>query len=138
MASFATPEDVEAVWQQALTDAQTIATAQWLVYASALIRSRVPTVDDRITAGTLDAELTKFVAVSMVLRMLRNPEGIRQESETLGSWSHSATYSEAISSGRLFLTDEELGLLKPLKSGAFSVIPSVPTPREPCLVSHRL
>jgi hypothetical protein len=52
--------------------------------ASAVVRSKVPTVDDRIADGTLDADLVRGVVAQMVIRALQNPGGLRSKSVGVG------------------------------------------------------
>lgn len=108
---FATPDDVDQYLP--LDDGGRDSAAQLLVVASALIRRSFPDIDTRIGNGQLDAELAKFVAVQMVLRVLRNPAGVRQE--TIGPSSISYDTSQA--SGQLTLTPDDLGMLAPAPTG---------------------
>ena len=80
MADFASTTDVAARWQRDLSTEQDTAATALLAGVSALIRYLAPGIDDRIADGTLDAEIPKMVTVSAVLRVLRNPAGVR-------SWS---------------------------------------------------
>lgn len=111
MASYANPEDLEVVWRP-LTDAQTDTAETYLAYASAILRQRVATLDDRIAAGTLDRILVQGVVVAMVKRVMSNPDGLRQR--TVGSVS--LTFDEARAAG-IDPTAEELELLVPRRTG---------------------
>lgn len=116
---FAISTDVESAWRP-LTGEELAVVDFYLTYISAVIRSKVPGVDDRIIAGTLDATLAKSIAVAAVLRYLRNPEGKRQEQIE----DYSYTRDSALSAGMLYLTDEELILLGRRSRRAFSITPS--------------
>lgn len=74
--------------------------------ASALVRRRVPTIDDRLASGDLDASLVAVVVANVVVRAMRNPEGVKQH--TAGSVSF--TYDD-VSSTRLTLRPEEVAQL---------------------------
>lgn len=108
---FATPDDVDRFLP--LDDAGRDAATQLLAVASALIRRSYPDVDTRIGNGQLDASLAQFVAVQMVLRVLRNPSGVRQE--TIGP--SSISYDPSQASGQLALTPADLGMLAPAPTG---------------------
>lgn len=75
--------------------------------ASKLLRSNLPDVDARIRAGDLDDEVVGLAVVNMVLRVMRNPKGLR--AETTGPFSR--TYDTTAAAGLLVLTDAELAPL---------------------------
>lgn len=69
-------------------------------------------------------EAVKIVVSGMVKRVILNPDGIRQESETTGPTSRSITYAGA-SPGELFLTSEDRALLSgKRRRGAFTINPA--------------
>lgn len=107
MSNPVTPSDVAARWRP-LTDAEIIQVGHLLDDAWALLKSRDTTIDARTTTGTLDAGLLRVVECAMVLRVMRNPEGKRQESIDDYSW----TRDNAVSSGLLYVSDDELALLR--------------------------
>lgn len=73
-------------------------------------------VEDRLTSGALREGTVKTVIKGMVLRVLRNRDGIRQFS------SDQATYvrDNAVSSGELYLSAADLALLSESDSGTGS------------------
>lgn len=73
------------------------------------ILARVPDLADRIAATTTSLAAVASVVEDMVLRVAANPEGKKSESIDDYSWSLDAS----VSSGRLYLSDEELELLIP-------------------------
>lgn len=77
--------------------------------ASKMIRARFPAVDTLITAGRLDPDLVALAATNMVLRVLRNPGGLR--SETIGPFSRAFDTTHA--AGLLVLSSDEMPLLSP-------------------------
>jgi Phage protein Gp19/Gp15/Gp42 len=105
-APLATVEDVEAVWRPLDADERSQAD-RLLVMASGLARQAVPTVDARVAASTAFADVTSAVVASAVVRVLVNPDGWTQRAE--GPFS--ATFASG--SGRLYLSEEELALLRP-------------------------
>lgn len=91
-----------------LTTAEQSLAAALLRRASGMVRSRLPNVDIRIAAGTLDAGQAALAVIHMVLRVMRNPAGVR--TETVGPFTRTF---DTRSSGLLALTDAELALLAP-------------------------
>jgi len=124
----ATTADIEARWRPLTAQEETVAAAlvgdAWL-----LLKRADSTIETRLDAepATLDAELVKIVIVEMVKRVLRNPDGITQESIQ----DYSYTRDRAISSGLLSVLDAELDLLAAdddLTSDAFTIRPSYQVP----------
>lgn len=106
---YATIPDVEARFERALTaDERRILPAR-LTDALDLLVGRVPRLHDRVADGTLSTTSVKRVQVDMVLRLLRNPDGWRQES--IDDWS--GTRDRDLSAGQLHVTDGELATLMP-------------------------
>lgn len=116
MANPATTTDVVNRWRplstQETTNAQTFLDDAWV-----MLKRRAAGLED---AMALDVDLTSEVVrviTTAVLRVLKNPDGKRQESIDDYSW----TRDQAVSAGLLYFTDEELGDLTPDgNSGAFS------------------
>lgn len=108
--AWADPQDVLSRWvgDNPPTDAYLV--AGWIADAETLIRHEVPLVDERIADGTLPWERVRFVVVSAVLRVLRNPGGIRSRQEATGPFTTGVTYS-GDDPGSLHLTDQERGML---------------------------
>lgn len=128
--SFATPSDVAAAWRP-LTDLEEITVATQLAYASAIIRTNVPDIDDRLAAGKVDPTLVRGITVEMVLRQARNPTGVTSTSESLEDYQYSEAYSEEVATGSIFLADAELALLqrpRRRRRGAFSIAPGIDPP----------
>ncbi|MCU1488287.1 MAG: hypothetical protein JWN67_5033 [Actinomycetia bacterium] len=123
MTDFATTADVAGIWRPLTTEEQVVAT-NLLAYASVIIRARVPGIDDRIAAGTLDGALARMTAAEMVKRRLENPDGYRSEQID----DYSFTRDQEHSAGGLYLTDDEMGLLRGSRPRAFSVTPGRPEP----------
>lgn len=119
MADFATVDDVNGrLIGRDLTDAERTKVPTLLADASAIMRQAVPSLDPA------PPDTAVGVCCAMVLRMVQNPEGKRQESID----DYSYTIDSARSAGKLYLADDELDLLQPLPpSTAFSIVPTAPT-----------
>src|SRR5438046_1760642 len=106
---YATASDVAARWRPLSTDEATRADVL-AGDASALIRAQFPTIDAQISAGTMDGTLLTIVVAGMVKRaMLAPPDGITQQSETVGPYSQSQSYANPM--GNVFLTAAERTLI---------------------------
>lgn len=108
MANPATTADIEARWRP-LTAPETTNAEAFLADAWALLTARRPTLEADITAGTVTVGNAVRVVTAMVLRILRNPDGVLQESIEDYSFRRDAL----VSTGRLHVTDEELAVLTP-------------------------
>ena len=122
---FATTADIENAWR-ALTAEETNVAEFWLEFASEVIRAEVPDIDDRIASGDLSAVVARGVTVAMVLRRLQNPEGFRSVQQAIEDYSETKTRDSALSAGGVYLSEEELCLLRGRGSGAFSITPYSP------------
>ncbi|MGK4583479.1 Gp19/Gp15/Gp42 family protein [Kitasatospora sp. HPMI-4] len=101
-----------------LTDAETRQATALLTDASAIIIDRFPQYATSPTAAST------AVCAAMVLRVLRNPDGKR--SEQIDDYSY--TIDSARSAGELYLTEHEAATLRPVRTSAFSIVPSAPVP----------
>lgn len=133
---FATSGDVAVAMMRALSPAETAWAEQQLSFATAMVRERVPDVDTRVSAGSLDRLIVKGVVVAMVTRVLKNPDGTRSTSTARAIDDYreerTTTTDQALSDGVLRLTDDELALLRSggARRGAFSIAPSQPVTTE--------
>lgn len=96
------PSDLAARWRPLSVEEEEVAQAL-IDDAWAVLLARVPGIEARMSAGTLSDALVRKVESAMVLRVLRNPEGLRQFSIDDGSY----TRDQALSSGLLYLADNE-------------------------------
>jgi hypothetical protein len=119
MDSPATTTDVAARWRP-LTTSEELKASVLLDDSWELIQLRNPTVPGRITAATLSAGLVVMVQCAMVIRVLRNPDGKRQEQ--IEDYSYQR---ETGDTGMLYITDDELDLLAEVTSAseAFTIRP---------------
>lgn len=106
MTALVIVDDLEARWRS-LTAAETVVATAMIDDAMTLLTVRRPTLLADVTAGLVTPESVVFVVCAMVLRVLKNPESKRQESIDDYSW----TRDTAVSSGALYVSDDELGLL---------------------------
>jgi hypothetical protein len=98
------PEEVAAGWRP-LTDAEVL-TARGLA-AEAIV---VLTVSVPDFAGK-DEAVVKLVAARMIRRVLKNPDGYRIRSESVDDYSDGGTIDSSLSTGELYISDQELGWL---------------------------
>ncbi len=116
---FATPDDVAARWRP-LTPAEETVAETLVGDASRTLRARFPGIDASIAAGTVDAEAAKQVVAGMVKRALIAPqEGVDSTSETVGPFSYSQRYSNALRN--LFLTAADELLIEGYRPRARSI-----------------
>lgn len=105
MENPATIEDVELRFGQAVDTEQVHVL---LDDAWALLVSRIPSLPVWIEAGKVDRQNVVRVLCAAVIRVLKNPDGIRQQSVD----DTSTTWDTAISSGELYFSDNELAGLR--------------------------
>lgn len=111
------PASIESRWRP-LTPAEKVVAPKLLRDAAVILGARLPTLAARVRAGTLDAGLIEVVQVAMVLRVMKNPEGKRQESIDDYSW----TRDNALSAGLLYVTADEIAGLFPGRPRSRSVL----------------
>lgn len=131
MADLANITDVEEILGT-ISDSGDIALTNALIRrASAMVRDAVVNIDLRLANSTLDSQTVADVVADMVIRVLRNPEGVKQE--TIGPTA--TTYDPTVASGRLFIDPEQLYMLTP----SIAVRSPVGTIRTvPVLASRRI
>ena len=108
MPNPATVGDIEDRWRP-LTPEEQVPASTFLADAWWLLTARRPTLEADMLAGTVTAGNVVRVVAGMALRLLRNPEGY--SSESIGSYSYQR--DDLVASGRLHVTDEELGAVIP-------------------------
>lgn len=92
-----------------LTDAQEGIAKFLLRAASAMVRHDFPYIDQQVASGRLNAEVVALAVSNMVLRVLRNPNGLK--AETVGPFAR--TYDTGAAAGLLVITANEQGMLTP-------------------------
>lgn len=106
---YATASDVAARWRP-LTTEEAARAGILAGDASALLRAEFPGIDGQIASGAVDPALLTIVVAGMVKRaMLAPPDGISQESEGVGPYSHSQSYANPM--GNVFITAAERTLI---------------------------
>jgi len=105
-APLATTQDVINRWR-AMSDTEMGVAYSLLEEAAAILTVAAPGVRERAAASPDAAVAARSVVVSMALRVLKNPDAIRQFSSDEASF----TRDNAASSGALYATPEELALL---------------------------
>ncbi|GAA3699115.1 hypothetical protein GCM10022377_10160 [Zhihengliuella alba] len=122
--AYATVDDVSVRLGRALTTAETAQVTAWLDDLEAMVLSRVPDFAEQVAAGDIPAGVVRSVFATAIIRVLNNPKGLRQHTVSIDDFSRTETVDSALSSGALYLTDEEWGLLSPGSSGdAFTITP---------------
>ncbi|QXE36206.1 phage Gp19/Gp15/Gp42 family protein [Streptomyces sp. GMY02] len=116
MVALATLDDLADRLGRDLTDEEQRRATAWLDDATALILKRFPQY------ATTPTAISTKVCCAMVLRVLGNPEGKRQESID----DYSYTIDSSRSRGEVYLSDDEVEELRPPKKTAFSIVPSAP------------
>lgn len=109
-------------FERPLTNDEQRVVPDWLRQAWNTLRFHrdVPALEVRMDLadgepGRLDSELVQDVLVAMVERKLRNPEGLR----TFGiAGDYDQTVDQALSSGQLYVSEEEIARLQPATYGA--------------------
>lgn len=114
--SLATPADLADRLGRDLTDVEDRQAPALLDDATAVILDRFPRYATTPTAVSMK------VCCAMVLRVLRNPNGLRQESID----DYSYTVDSSRSAGEIYLTQAEIDELRPIRSSAFSIVPGIP------------
>lgn len=104
-----TQADIEKVWRPLTTEEASIVSG---LSDSAWIRlvAAVPVLAD--TSDVPEATV-RDVMVSMIVRVFKNPDSARIISESIDDHTASKTLDTAISSGELYVSEHEIGLLTP-------------------------
>lgn len=123
--SFATVEDVQARFDRDLTDREKGNVGEWIQDLESDIRSRIPNVDELManpdTGQAYSRTVTRVIAETIIPK-LRNPKGLRQYTESVDDYALTETVDSVNSSGRLFITEDNWGLLIPsLEGDAYSI-----------------
>jgi hypothetical protein len=116
-AVYAGVEDVRSAWNRPVPESRVPYVQDKLDRAHRLLRRRAPGLDARVAGGQLAPEDVGDVIVRMVIRVLRNPEGYRTETD--GDYSYGRDTRSA--SGELTVTDEDLEELGYGKSSTYAV-----------------
>lgn len=126
---WAVPSDVRDRWIGGSLDATDGQLATLIADAEDTILSEFPDLPDRIDstdpATTIPLLRVKKVVARVVMRHLRNPEGLRSTQEGAGPYQRSTTYG-GNEPGSLYLTDEDRAELGGALTGAAFTIDQSP------------
>lgn len=111
-APFLSAEDLRERWPGCPPEVEAVTAA--VNYASSLLRSEIPSIDDRMEDGSLDSVIVQGVVASMVRRHLSDPI----ISEQLGVFS--TRFDTSWMEGGIYPTDAELATLRPRPARATS------------------
>lgn len=121
MPNPATAQDVADRWRPFSDSDEETRASVLLDDAWSLLISEVTDVEDRLAAdpATLDERIVIMVLVRAVVRVLRNPNSLRQVSLQDYSETHAA------GGGELFIDPADIDLLTPATAGsaAFTIVP---------------
>lgn len=113
MTTYATPAQIRALWMGSEQLPSDEVIQAWIEQAEALIMIEVPTLIDRLT-DDLDgswAKRTAFVETQMILNVMRNPDGVRQRTQTAGAYTASTTFGSETITQLLDLTPAHRAIL---------------------------
>jgi hypothetical protein len=114
--AYATVADVEARLGRSLEAGEQQIVETRLNDVEILIRSRITDLDERIANGSTDLEALIMVEANAVLRLIKNIDGFRAETD--GNYSYQI--DDRVASGRLDILSDEWALLG-LTSGVFTI-----------------
>lgn len=79
------------------------------------IKADTRDIEDKLTAvpQIVSTDTVKSVMVSMIVRVLKNQDSARQISKSADDWSKSLTLDSSVSSGEMYVSEYEHGLLNP-------------------------
>ncbi|MHC6592422.1 hypothetical protein [Arthrobacter sp. C152] len=104
-----TKADIEKVWRP-LTEQETAVVPGLSNRAWLRIVAKLPDVYE----SGIDEAIIQDVMVSMIIRVLKNPDSARIISESIDDSTDSRTLDSAISSGEMYISADELAMLTPL------------------------
>lgn len=106
--------DIESEWRP-LSAAERATVAGKSATAWTRIKADTRDIEDKLNAvpQIVDTATVKSVMVSMIVRVLKNPDNARQISKSADDWSKSVTLDTSVSSGEMYVSEYEHGLLNP-------------------------
>lgn len=126
--SVADVVDVAALLGRSLTEAESNQVQAMLDGVEVILRHRVGDLLDRADTDDLYRSLVVLVEAKAVRRVMMNPGGVRQRSETVDDYTQSETLDTAVSTGDFYVTPDEWQLLGggSSSSGSFSMAGGYP------------
>jgi hypothetical protein len=131
--TWTTPADVTDRWLGSELDVTNDQIERLLEDAEDTVLREFPDLPERVDVipGGVPLVRVQKVVSRMVIRLLRNPEGLRQVQEGAGPYTENRTYGGA-QPGELFLTDEDRAELGNTRDGrAFTIDQSAPDDELP-------
>ena len=98
------PEDVAAGWRP-LSATETVTAQGLITEAAVMLTISVPDLEGK------DQGIVSLVVSRMVRRVLKNPDGYRVRNESIDDYSDGGTVDSTLSTGELYVSDQELGWL---------------------------
>jgi len=98
--------DLEARWRP-LSASESVVAESFIADALSILTVRRPNLATDVTAGIVTQQSLSWVVASMVLRVLKNPDGKGEES--IDDYRYKRDV--AIASGALYVSDDELRLI---------------------------
>jgi hypothetical protein len=118
--AWTSPNDILARWVGANPPTDIDQIRALITDAEAVIRSEFPKIQDRLDANQLELDIVILVTSRMVIRVLRNPEGLTFTQFSSGPFSQGKNYGSTEQG--IFLQPDEEELLRPTVPGkAFSI-----------------
>ncbi|MBF9135321.1 hypothetical protein I0C86_41460 [Plantactinospora sp. S1510] len=136
MTSYATVNEITKLTGP-LTSEQQTQVADLLARASAMLRGAVPDLQERLISGEVDPVNASTAVINMVLRVMRNPQGLT--AETVGPFRRE--WERDSSTAWLSVTQAELDLVakpaeKPRARASTIRVRAGLAPPGPCWGSH--
>lgn len=119
--AYATAADVSVRWARTPSDEESALIEVRLNDLERLIRRRIPNLDDKVDAGTIDVDDLIQVEAEAVLRLVRNPDGYLSESD--GNYTY--MLRSDLASGRLEVLPEEWDILGVTRSRMAVIAPRI-------------
>lgn len=128
-------QDVETFLLRPLTAQEAKYVEGLLHTAWARLLLALPTLPARMQSGAVSQAAVDAVVAEMVANVFKNPTGARSRTTTTNSSMSIDDYSEqtqtstqetvdrALAEGMLYPTESQLALLRPVRSGAFTIRP---------------
>lgn len=115
-------DDLEARFRPLVGDERTVAVSL-IDDAWAIAQAQLPLLAAEVASGRYPVGVVRAVLCAMVIRVLRNPDGVR----TWAVDDYSQTRDQSVSAGALYLSTDEMTLMSASlgnrRPGAFSITP---------------
>lgn len=119
-----TPADIAGVWRP-LSEAEELLVPGLSNQAWIRMLDQRPELEDHLEDISVNPESVASAMISMLIRVLKNPDSVRQLAKSYDDWSRSQTFDSSVSTGELYVNEHELSLITPkpvvLDAGAYSV-----------------